>query len=166
VITRRTKFELNKARDRAHILLGLVVAVTNLDEVVKIIRGSPIPAAAREALLTREWPIGEIAQYIRLVEAIEPDAEQEGGTYRLSEAQVKAILDLRLHRLTALGRDEIGDELKELAIAIEEYLSILADRAKLYGVMRDELVAVREAFATPRVSVMLRRLPTGSRTRT
>ncbi len=152
VITRRTKFELNKARDRAHILLGLVIAVTNLDEVVAIIRSAPNPAAARAALLAREWPIGDIAQYIRLVEAIEPDAEQEGGTYKLSEAQVKAILDLRLHRLTALGRDEIGDELKELAAAIEEYLAILADRVKLYAVMRDELVAVRDAFATPRVS--------------
>jgi DNA gyrase subunit A len=152
VITRRTKFELNKARDRAHILLGLVVAVTNLDEVVRIIRGAANPAAARAALLAREWPIGEIAQYIRLVEAIEPNAEQEGGTYKLSEVQVKAILDLRLHRLTALGRDEIGDELKQLAAAIEEYLAILADRRKLYGVMREELVAVREAFATPRLS--------------
>ncbi len=152
VITRRTKFELNKARDRAHILLGLVVAVTNLDEVVRIIRGSSNPAAARAALLAREWPIGEIAQYIRLVEAIEPDAEQSGGTYRLSEVQVRAILELRLHRLTALGRDEIGDELKELSIAIEEYLSILADREKLYGVMKDELVAIRAAYATPRVS--------------
>ena len=152
VITRRTKFELNRARDRAHILLGLVVAVTNLDEVVRIIRGSNNPAAARAALLAREWPIGEIAPYIRLVEAIEPNAEQAGGTYRLSEVQVKAILDLRLHRLTALGRDEIGDELKELAAAIEHYLSILADRAKLYGVMREELVVVRDAYATPRLS--------------
>ncbi len=152
VITRRTKFELNKARDRAHILLGLVVAVTNLDEVVRIIRGSPNPAAAREALSTRQWPIGEIAPYIKLIEAIEPSAEQEGGTYRLSEVQVKAILDLRLHRLTALGRDEIGDELKELSIAIAEYLSILGDRAKLYGVLKDELVEIRQAYATPRVS--------------
>ena len=152
VITRRTKFELNKARDRAHILLGLVVAVTNLDEVVKIIRGAPNPAAARAALVTREWPIGEIAPYIRLVEAIEPSREQEGGTYRLSEVQVKAILDLRLHRLTALGRDEIGDELKILAAAIEEFLSILADRKKLYAVMRDELVLVKELYATPRLS--------------
>jgi DNA gyrase subunit A len=152
VITRRTKFELNKARDRAHILLGLVVAVTNLDEVVRIIRSSPNPSAARDALLSREWPIGEIAQYIRLVEAIEPSAEQDGGTYRLSEAQVKAILELRLNRLTALGRDEIGDELKELSLAIEEYLSILGDRIKLYGVMRDELVAIRAAYATPRKS--------------
>ena len=152
VITRRTKFELNKARDRAHILLGLVVAVTNLDEVVKIIRGSSNPANARAALLAREWPIGDIAQYIRLVEAIEPDAEQEGGTYKLSEVQVKAILDLRLHRLTALGRDEIGDELKELATAIAGFLSILADRSKLFDVMRTELTEVRAAYATPRVS--------------
>ncbi|MCK9540397.1 MAG: DNA gyrase subunit A, partial [Novosphingobium sp.] len=152
VITRRTKFELNKARDRAHILLGLVIAVTNLDEVVAIIRGAPNPAAARAALLAREWPIGDIAPYIRLVEAIEPTAEQEGGTYRLSEIQVKAILDLRLHRLTALGRDEIGGELEQLAAAITEYLSILADRVKLYAVMREELVAVRDAYATPRVS--------------
>ncbi len=152
VITRRTKFELNKARDRAHILLGLVVAVSNLDEVVAIIRGSSNPADARAKLLTRDWPIGDIAQYIRLVEAIEPNAEQEGGTYRLSERQVKAILDLRLHRLTALGRDEIGDELKELAAAIEEYLSILADRVKLYRVMREELEEVKATYATPRVS--------------
>jgi len=152
VITRRTKYELMKARDRAHILLGLVVAVTNLDEVVGIIRGSPNPAAARESLIRREWPIGDIASYIRLVEAIEPTTEQDGGTYRLSEIQVKAILDLRLHRLTALGRDEIGGELGELAAAIAEYLSILADRVKLYGVMRDELVAVRQAYATPRRS--------------
>ena len=152
VITRRTKFELNKARERAHILLGLVVAVSNLDEVVAMIRGAPNPAEARARLLAKEWPIGDIAQYIKLVEAIEPDASQEGGTYRLSERQVKAILELRLHRLTALGRDEIGDELKELSIAIEEYLSILSDRVKLYGIMREELLEIRESYATPRVS--------------
>jgi DNA gyrase subunit A len=152
VITRRTKFELMKARDRAHILLGLVIAVTNLDEVVKIIRGSANPAIAREALLTRDWPIAEIAAYIKLVEAIEEDDLADTLTYRLSETQVRAILDLRLHRLTALGRDEIGGELETLAKAIAEYLSILADRQKLYGVMRDELLAVRAAFATPRLS--------------
>ena len=152
VITRRTKYELNKVRDRAHTLLGLVVAVSNLDEVVAIIRGAANPAAAREKLLAKEWPIGDIAQYIALVEAIEPSADEAGGTYRLSERQVKAILDLRLHRLTALGRDEIGDELKELAEAIAEYLSILADRVKLYGVMREELKEIRETYATPRVS--------------
>ncbi len=152
VITRRTKFELNKARERAHILLGLVVAVSNLDEVVAIIRGAPNPATARERLLAKEWPIGDIAQYIRLVEAIEPTADQDGGTYCLSARQVKAILDLRLHRLTALGRDEIGDELKELADAIEEYLAILADRVKLYAVMREELEEIRATYATPRLS--------------
>ena len=150
VITRRTKFELNKARERAHILLGLVVAVTNMDEVVRIIRGSSTPAEARESLLRREWPIAEIAGYIRLVEAIETDVE--GDVYKLSQVQVKAILDLRLQKLTALGREEIGDELKELATAIEEYLAILADREKLYAVMREELEQVRDEFATPRIS--------------
>ena len=148
VITRRSKFELNKARDRAHILLGLVIAVTNLDEVVRIIRGSSSPAEARAALLAREWPIAEIAGYLRLVEALE--TEVTGDTYRLSDIQVRAILDLRLHRLTALGRDEIGEELKGLAASIAELLEILANRARLYEVMREELVAVRDEFATPR----------------
>lgn len=152
VITRRTKFELNKARERAHLLLGLVIAVTNLDEVVRIIRGSSSPAEAREKLLTREWPVAEIAPYIRLVEAIE--TEIEGDTYRMSELQVRAILDLRLHRLTALGRDEIGNELQGLAANIAEYLSILADRAKLYAVMREEFEAIEREFATPRKSTI------------
>ena len=152
VITRRTKFELNKARERAHILLGLVIAVSNLDEVVRIIRGSATPQLARETLLAREWEMGDIAPYIRLVEAIE-EHEDTGdvSAYRLSERQVRAILDLRLHRLTAMGRDEIGDELEKLSIDIKEYLSILGDRVKLYGVMRDELMEVRERFATPRL---------------
>ncbi|QNE31022.1 DNA gyrase subunit A [Sphingomonas sp. NBWT7] len=148
VITRRSKFELAKARDRAHILLGLVIAVTNLDEVVRIIRGSSSPAEARAALMAREWPIAEIAGYIKLVEAVE--TEVTGDTYRLTEIQVRAILDLRLHRLTALGRDEIGDELKTLAGSIAELLAILADRVKLYAVMRDEFTEVRALFATPR----------------
>ena len=148
VIIRRTKYLLGKARDRAHILLGLVVAVTNLDEVVRIIRGSGTPAEARAALLAREWPVAEIAQYIRLVEAIE--GEIDGSVYQLSEVQVRAILELRLHRLTALGRDEIGSELGALAIDIAEFLAILGDQAKLFAIMRDELVEVRDAFATPR----------------
>ena len=148
VITRRSKFELAKARDRAHILLGLVIAVTNLDEVVRMIRGSSSPAEARAALMARDWPIAEIAGYIKLVEAVE--TEITGDTYRLSEIQVRAILDLRLHRLTALGRDEIGDELKTLAESIAELLAILADRVKLYAVMREELTEVRALFATPR----------------
>ncbi len=150
VITRRSKFELAKARERAHLLLGLVIAVTNLDEVVRIIRGSSSPAEARGKLLAREWPVAEIAPYIALVEAVE-DKQQE-GIYKLSEPQVRAILDLRLHRLTALGRDEIGDELKTLAASIAELLHILADRAKLYEVMRGELIAIRDEFATPRRS--------------
>lgn len=153
VITRRCKFELAKARDRAHILLGLVVAVSNLDEVVRIIRGSSSPAAARDALLTREWPIGDIAPYIRLVEAIDGEMD-DSSSYRLSEVQVKAILDLRLHRLTALGRDDIAKELKELADEIEGLLEILADREKLYIVMREELVAVRDEFAKPRRTLL------------
>ncbi|HVJ03313.1 MAG TPA: DNA gyrase subunit A [Sphingomonas sp.] len=148
VITRRSKFELAKARERAHILLGLVIAVTNLDEVVRIIRGSSSPAAAREALLAREWPIAEIAPYIRLVEAV--DAEIQGDSYRLSDTQVRAILDLRLHRLTALGRDEIGDELKGLAENIAELLEILSNRARLYEVIVEELTEVRTLYATPR----------------
>ena len=150
VITRRSKFELAKARDRAHILLGLVIAVTNLDEVVRMIRGSASPADARAKLIAREWPVAEIAGYLRLVEAV--DSEAVGDTYRLSETQVRAILDLRLHRLTALGRDEIGSELETLAASIAELLAILADRAKLYEVMRGELKAVRDEFATPRRS--------------
>ena len=150
VITRRSKFELARARERAHLLLGLVVAVANVDEVVKIIRSSASPAVAREELMAREWPIGEILPYIKLVEAIEPQAD--AVVYRLSEAQTRAILDLRLARLTALGREELGDELRTLAGSIEELLAILADRVKLYTVMREELQAVRDEFATPRKS--------------
>ncbi|WP_300539249.1 DNA gyrase subunit A, partial [Sphingosinicella sp.] len=148
VITRRAKFELNKARDRAHILLGLVVAVSNLDEVVRIIRGSSNPAEARETLMAREWAMGEIRPYLELVEAVE--GAVYGDTYKMSETQVRAILDLRLHRLTQLGREEIAAELKELAVSIAELLAILGDRAKLYAVMREELVAVSESYATPR----------------
>jgi DNA gyrase subunit A len=150
VITRRSKFELLKARERAHILLGLVVAVTNLDEVVKLIRGSASPAEARDKLLEREWAGDQIRPYIALVEAVEPQAKRE--KYKLSEAQVKAILELRLHRLTALGRDEIGSELEGLAKSIGELLEILANRARLYEVMREEFDEVEAEFATPRVT--------------
>jgi DNA gyrase subunit A len=150
VITRRSKYELLKARERAHILLGLVVAVTNLDEVVKLIRGSASPAEARDKLLEREWPGEQIRPYIALVEAVEPQAKRE--KYRLSDAQVKAILELRLHRLTALGRDEIASELEGLAKNIGELLEILANRARLYEVMREEFDEVEAEFATPRMS--------------
>ena len=150
VITRRAKHELLKARERAHILLGLVLAVTNLDEVVKLIRGSRSPAEAREKLLARDWAADQIRQYIALVEAVEPQAK--GETYRLSELQVRAILELRLHRLTALGRDEIGGELEGLAMTIGELLEILGNRVRLFEVMREELDAVDKEFSVPRRS--------------
>lgn len=154
VITRRSKFELAKARDRAHILLGLVIAVTNLDQVVAIIRGSASPADAREKLGARDWPIAEIAPYIALVEAVENYDEVKGETYRLTDIQIRAILELRLNRLTGLGREEIGGELKVLAASITELLEILANRVRLYEIMREELVAVRDEFATPRRSLI------------
>ena len=150
VITRRSKFELAKARDRAHILLGLVIAVTNLDEVVRMIRGSASPAEARAALLARDWPIAEIAPYIALVEAVEH--EVGGDSYRLSDAQVRAILELRLHRLTALGRDEIGGELRQLAESIGELLEILGNRVRLYEVMVEEFDEIIDQYATPRLT--------------
>jgi DNA gyrase subunit A len=149
VITRRAKFELAKARDRAHLLLGLVIAVTNLDEVVRIIRASASPAEARAALLARPWPVAEIAPYIALVEAVE---KVSGDAYRLSDAQVRAILELRLHRLTALGRDEIAGELRTLASSIGALLEILADRVKLFAVMREEFDEILTLYATPRVA--------------
>jgi DNA gyrase subunit A len=152
VITRRTKFELAKARDRAHILLGLVVAVANLDEVVRTIRASASPAEAREALMARAWPIADIAPYLHIVEA--HDADSLGEVYTLSEVQVRAILDLRLHRLTALGRDEVGSELEGLATAIQGYLEILGSRIRLFEVMRAEFDAIEAEFATPRKSML------------
>ncbi len=149
VITRRTKFELARARERAHIAIGLVIAVANIDTVVAMIRSAPSPAAAREALLAKAWDARDILGYLELV-GEPPMPGSEGRVYRLSEAQVKAILDLRLHRLTALGRDEIGNELEALAAKIRDYLDILRSRERLYGVLRAELIAVREEFATPR----------------
>ena len=148
VITRRSKFELARARDRAHILLGLVIAVTNLDEVVRTIRAAASPAEARTSLLAREWPIAEIASYLQLVEAVEhqPDVD----VYRLSDAQVRAILELRLHRLTALGRDEIGGELRQLPGSIGELLEILGNRVRLYEVLRGELDEIDRLYSTPR----------------
>ncbi len=148
VITRRTKYELNKARDRAHIMVGLVTAVANIDEVVATIRGAKSPAEAREALRQRKWDAGEILPYLELIN--EAGHLNDDGSYQLSEVQIKAILDLRLHRLTALGRDEIGDELEELAARIREYLEILQSRVKLYEVLRGELDAVRAEFGDDR----------------
>ncbi len=148
VITRRTKFELNKARDRAHLMVGLVTAVANIDEVVAIIRGATSPAAAREALAAKKWDTTDILQYLELIN--EAGRINEDGTYQLSELQIKAILDLRLHRLTALGRDEIGGELETLAQKIREYLEILQSRDRLFEVLREELDEVREQFGNDR----------------
>jgi DNA gyrase subunit A len=155
VITRRSKFELAKARERAHLLIGLVIAVANLDEVVRIIRAAASPADARDALLARDWDSAEIDPYLALVEGgdtsiVEDQPEGTASKIRLTDAQVRAILELRLSKLTALGREEIGDELKELAAAIAELLAILGDRVKLYAVLRAEIEAVGDQFATKR----------------
>ncbi len=151
VITRRTKYKLTKARDRAHILVGLVIAVNNLDKIVAMIRRAPNPAEAREKLMAEAWDAVDVQGYIELIN--EPGREVVDGKYKLSEKQVRAILELRLHRLTALGRDDIGDELKTLAVEIEDYIDILKSRDRLYSIMRAEFVDYREAFATPRRSI-------------
>ncbi len=148
VITRRTKFDLEKARDRAHILIGLVVAVANIDEVVAIIRHAANPQDAREKLAAKEWDAADVVPYLELIS--EPLSDDANGKYRLSETQIKAILDLRLHRLTAIGRDDISGELKELAEKIEELLQILKSRVRLYEVLREEMLEVRELYANPR----------------
>ncbi|WP_246776889.1 DNA gyrase subunit A [Microvirga sp. VF16] len=149
VVSRRTKFLLNKARERAHVLCGLAIAVANIDEVIRLIRTSPDPNTAREALMGRDWPAHDIAPLIALVD--DPRHKiNDDGTYRLSETQARAILDLRLQRLTALGRDEIGDELAKLAAEISDYLEILRSRARIMGIIKGELTEVRETFATPR----------------
>ncbi len=149
VVTRRTKFELGKARDRAHVLVGLAIAVANIDEVIRLIRTAPDPATAREQLMTRHWPASDIAPLVELI-ADPRHKLAADGTYQLSETQARAILDLRLQRLTALGRDEIGDELKVLGEKIAEYLDILRSRDRVLTIIRDELVAIRNEFATPR----------------
>ncbi len=149
VVTRRTKFLLNKARDRAHILVGLAIAVANIDEVIALIRGSKDAAEAREALMARDWPAKDMAPLIALI-ADPRHGLTEEGTYRLSDEQARAILDLRLQRLTALGRDEIADELQKLATEIADYLEILRSRARVLGIIKDELAAIKAEFATPR----------------
>ncbi|WP_428409149.1 DNA gyrase subunit A [Hyphococcus sp.] len=149
VITRRTKFDLNKARDRAHILVGLAIAVANIDEVVALIRAAPDPQTAKDQLMARDWPAKDLAPLVLLV-ADPRHLMTDGGTLRLSEEQAKAILDLRLQRLTALGRDEIGDELKGLAEKIADYLDILRNRDRVLTIIKDEMTGVRNEFATPR----------------
>ncbi|MDZ5448692.1 DNA gyrase subunit A [Labrys sp. ZIDIC5] len=154
VISRRTKYLLNKARDRAHILCGLATAVANIDEVIRIIRTSPDPNTAREALMGRDWPTGDIAPLILLVDDPKHPMNED-GTYRLSDAQARAILELRLARLTALGRDEIGDELQTLADQIRDYLDILRSRARIMAIARTELEEMKALHATPRLTEIL-----------
>ncbi|UZE47095.1 DNA gyrase subunit A [Rhodopseudomonas sp. P2A-2r] len=154
VVTRRTKFLLNKARDRAHILVGLAIAVANIDEVIRVIRTSPDPATARDILMSRDWPAKDVATMIMLID--DPrHTLAEDGTARLSFEQAKAILDLRLARLTALGREEISDELEKLAVEIADYLEILRSRARVQSIIKDELSAVKSEFATPRKTVIM-----------
>jgi DNA gyrase subunit A len=149
VVARRTAFELRKARERSHVLCGLAVAVSNVDEVVRTIRASADAAEAREKLMTRRWPAQDIAAYIKLID--DPSHTiNEDGTYNLSEIQARAILDLRLQRLTALGVKEVTDELEELAGKIKDYLDILGSRDRIMAIISDELREVKALFAVPR----------------
>src|SRR5215212_2293053 len=154
VVSRRTKFLLNKARDRAHILVGLAIAVANIDEIIRVIRAAPDPNSAREELMSRDWPAEDVRAMLTLID--DPRHRiSDTATYRLSAEQAKAILDLRLQRLTALGRDEIKAELDKLAAEIAEYLDILRSRARIQSIVKDELREVREQFATPRRTLII-----------
>ncbi|MDE4096445.1 DNA gyrase subunit A [Phaeobacter gallaeciensis] len=149
VVARRTAYLLRKARERSHILCGLAVAVTNIDEIVTTIRQSADAAEAREKLMTRRWPAQPILEYIALIDDPTHTANED-GTYNLSETQARAILELRLQRLTQIGVKEVTDELEELASKIKEYLEILGSRDRIMGIIADELREVRENFAVPR----------------
>jgi DNA gyrase subunit A len=149
VVARRTAYDLRKARERSHVLCGLAVAVSNVDEVVATIRASADAAEAREKLMTRRWPAGDILEYIALIDDPTHKANED-GTYNLSETQARAILELRLQRLTQLGVKEVTDELQDLAGKIKEYLAILASRERIMQIISDELTEVREQFAVPR----------------
>lgn len=153
VVSRRTKFLLRKARDRAHVLVGLAIAVANIDEIIALIRKAPDPATARDQLMERRWPANDVAPLITLI-ADPRHTLNEDNTYNLSEEQARAILDLRLQRLTALGRDEIADELNKIGIEIADYLEILASRARIMTIVKDEMIAIRDEFGTPRRSVL------------
>lgn len=153
VVTRRTRFLLNKARDRAHILVGLAVAVANVDEVIQLIRTSPDPTTARERLMARDWPARDVAPLIALID--DPRHRMnEDGTFKLSDEQARAILALTLSRLTALGVNEIGDELAGHGKDIAEYLSILRSRERVLEIVRNELTEIKEQFNTPRLTVI------------
>ncbi|MEM7768276.1 MAG: DNA gyrase C-terminal beta-propeller domain-containing protein, partial [Pseudomonadota bacterium] len=151
VVARRTKFELNKARDRAHVLVGLALAVANIDEVIRIIRHAPDPATAREQLLEKAWPAQDMAPLIDLI-ADRRTRQADDGTIFLSDEQARSILDLRLHRLTGLGRDDIGNEAKGLSEKIADFLDILRSRVRIMDIIRGELSEVKEKFAVPRRS--------------
>ena len=148
VIRRRTIFELGKARDKAHILAGLAVAVANLDEIIRLIREAPDAATARAGLVGKPWPAGDVAPLIAIID--EPGRAVVDGVYQLSDEQAKAILELRLHRLTGLEREKIGEDLRGLAGQIADFLDILASRSRLLDVMRTELREMKDQFATPR----------------
>ncbi len=152
VITRRTLFLLGKARDRAHVLIGLAIAVANIDEVITVIKKSADPNVAREELMKRSWNAGDVLPLLQLVD--DPNNRVEGGKIRFTEAQARAILELRLQRLTGLERDKIDEEMKQLSAEIAEYLAVLGNREKLYGILRGELLAAKEQFATPRRTVI------------
>ncbi|MBP0115940.1 MULTISPECIES: DNA gyrase subunit A [Bradyrhizobium] len=154
VVTRRTKYKLRKARERAHEQVGLAIAVANIDEIIKVIRHSPTPAAARETLMTRDWPARDVEDIITLIDDPRHRINAD-GTIRLSLEQARAILELRLARLTALGRDEIGEELSKLAGEISDYLDILRSRARILDIIKTELAEVKAEFATPRRTVIM-----------
>ncbi len=154
VVTRRTKYLLGKARDRAHILVGLAVAVANIDEVIRVIRTSPNPEAARETLMSRDWPARDVEAMITLIDDPRHQLSAD-GTMRLSLEQAKAILELRLQRLTALGREEISDELDKLKVEINDYLDILRSRARVQGIIKTELAEIKAEFATPRRTTII-----------
>ena len=149
VVTRRTKFLLMKARERAHVLVGLAIAVANIDEVIALIRRSKDAAEARAALMARAWPAKDMVALVNLIADPRHRVSRE-DTYRLSEEQARAILDLRLQRLTALGREEIAEELEKLGKEIEDYLDILRSRKRVQTIIKDELLAIKTEFVTPR----------------
>ncbi len=154
VVARRTAFELRRARERSHILCGLAVAVSNVDEIVATIRASSDPAEAREKLMSRRWPAHDIVDYIKLID--DPShTVNDDGTYNLSEVQARAILELRLQRLTAMGVKEVTDELQELAVRIKDYLDILRSRDRIMTIISAELAEVKEKFAVPRRSEII-----------
>jgi DNA gyrase subunit A len=154
VVTRRTRFDLAKARDRAHVLAGLAVAVANIDEVIALIRSAPDANTARGQLMARAWPAKDVGPLVALI-ADPRNSISTDGTIRLTEEQAKAILELRLQRLTALGRDEIADEVKTLSTAIKDYLDILSSRPRVLAIVKDELAAIKAEFATPRLTELV-----------